>query len=226
MGCWGHCVYHLSVHAYIHTCSAILRQACHWFLVVKISTYCFSALNKFLSWPCFCVLFTCICTVHAAVGNFWATCKMCQIFRETKENELQNVLRAKRNLESKLAKLGSSSLEDADNSSRPDVGAWHHLCSWHCNYRQYLVLSEGDFEVRPAEVTYCTDWGWYLAWRSWFLHAKHYLIGTGAPKWKILTNFYQSSKYKRVALAYLLHDFCGIFSICRDLRTGFWVKFW
>jgi len=48
---------------------------------------------------------------------------MCQIFRETKENELQNVLRAKRNLESKLAKLGSSSLEDADNSSRPDVGA-------------------------------------------------------------------------------------------------------
>ena len=42
-----------------------------------------------------------------------------QIFRETKEGEIQNLLRAKRELENKLAKLAHGYLPDEnDNTSR------------------------------------------------------------------------------------------------------------
>lgn len=50
---------------------------------------------------------------------------MLQIFRETKESELQNLLRAKRDLETKLARLGVSFLEDSEGASRLEVGTVH-----------------------------------------------------------------------------------------------------
>jgi len=46
-----------------------------------------------------------------------------QIFRETKESELQNLLRAKRDLENKLTKVGSTMLEDIERASRLEASA-------------------------------------------------------------------------------------------------------
>ena len=47
-----------------------------------------------------------------------------QIFRETKEGEIQNLLRAKRELENKLAKLAHGYLPDEnDNTSRTGLDA-------------------------------------------------------------------------------------------------------
>ena len=48
---------------------------------------------------------------------------VCKIFRETKESELQNLLRSKRELESKLAKVGASMFDDLDCQSRIEASA-------------------------------------------------------------------------------------------------------
>ena len=44
-----------------------------------------------------------------------------QIFRETKESELQNLLKARRGLESRLAKLGHVTPDENENSSRIEL---------------------------------------------------------------------------------------------------------
>ena len=44
-----------------------------------------------------------------------------QIFRETKESEIQNLLRAKRDLEAKLAKYGHSFQDDIETASKMEM---------------------------------------------------------------------------------------------------------
>ena len=77
--------------------------------------------------------------------------EICQIFRETKESELQNLLRAKRSLEGKLAKLGSSVLEDSDNSSRVELGECDCV-TWLCLMH---FLSSKSLSSFPAWTTEC-----------------------------------------------------------------------
>ena len=50
-----------------------------------------------------------------------------QIFRETKESELQNLLRAKRELEAKLAKYGHVPQDDMDSSSKLELSLGEFL---------------------------------------------------------------------------------------------------
>lgn len=73
---------------------------------------------NFLAW----YLFSFIYVLITCVFFFWqssiiiAFCS--KIFRETKESELRNLLKAKQDLEIKLARLGGSAFEDAETTSR------------------------------------------------------------------------------------------------------------
>lgn len=54
-----------------------------------------------------------------------------KIFRETKESELRNLLKAKQTLESKLARLGGSAFEDPETTSRLETsGAFGNHGDW------------------------------------------------------------------------------------------------
>ena len=48
----------------------------------------------------------------------WAWTFCLQLFRETKENEIQALLRTRRDLEGKLSKISTGTLEDTDTFSR------------------------------------------------------------------------------------------------------------
>ena len=59
-----------------------------------------------------------------------------KIFRETKESELQNLLRAKRELEAKLTKHGHSFQDDVETASKMEMSIGNiytthtHFCDW------------------------------------------------------------------------------------------------
>jgi len=80
--------------------------------------------------------------------------------------------------------------------------------------QRYLVLSGDDFEsFRPTGATRCADGG--DIWRGGVDSTPNVtpigaVVGCGAPKRKILTDLYQISRYKRVAPAHRLYDFCCV----------------
>ena len=81
-----------------------------------------------------------------------------KIFRETKESELQNLLRAKRNLEGKLAKLGSSVSEDSESSSRIEP-SFNGMSDWWST----LDSEQSQSELGQMDTSRCNCRGPELA---------------------------------------------------------------
>ena len=71
-----------------------------------------------------------------------------QIFRETKESEIQNLLRAKRDLESKIPKLNQEFMSDSyDDNDSPESGldsVGKYSCLFYFIFPYMLILLSVD----------------------------------------------------------------------------------
>jgi len=84
----------------------------------------------------------------------------------------------------------------------------------------------GVWSLKTENFTKCTDGVIYSA--EELTTPSITTIGSGVecmtPKLKILTNFYQFTKYKCIAPAHPLHNFYEVFMDCGELRAGPHVK--